>query len=179
MVRVARTHRFTSAGGEEEERMKRGEIPLALLLCATAVVVLASAASPRGSYAGVYVYAMDCCILSQANMTLPAVSQCATLYNLLSKGSMIICGNSGDERVYINGGDALLNISSDYFPKKDFQCTMTGNPSFNVSLQFQLVTNFRQGVYDGNENLAQAGAIGFCDVFSVGLKTQYKEMAIN
>ncbi len=132
-----------------EERMKRGKGIILALLLCAMAVVLASAAGPRASY---YLNRCQRCIYKHAQ---------------------------SERRVYTNGGDALLNISSDYMPRKDFQCTLTGNPSFNVSLQFQLVTNFRQGVYDGNENLAQAGAIGFCDVFSAGLKTQYKEMTIN
>ncbi len=125
------------------------------------------------AFQSTYTYAMDCCLTVQANITVEASSQCNKLFDILTKGIMVSCSSSENARIYINAGDTVLNVSSNYSPRSDMQCTATGSGTYNASLQGPLVINFRNGVFDQNVPLVQASVIGICDVLYAGF-TSFK-----
>ncbi len=126
------------------------------------------AAPSEAAFQSIYTYSMDCCPV-QANVTIDALSQCGNLFNILTKGMMVYC-TSNNARLFVNAGDAVLNISSNYFGPTDFQCVASGS-SYNASLPAALVSNFRYGVFDHNVSLLQASSIGICDILYAGFST--------
>ncbi len=83
---------------------------------------------------------------------------------------MVYCA-ANNARLFVNAGDAVLNISSNYFGPTEFQCVASGSTAYNASLPAALVSNFRYGVFDHNVSLLQASSIGICDILYAGFSS--------